>query len=251
MTRYTAQNGGKLKNAVERDKLLYWYVHTFLWGRFAASTESVLNQDLALMEEQEGALDRLIEQLQIWRGDLTVRPENFAGWSRGARFYPMLYLLTRVGNARDWGTGLPLKADLLGKNSGLQLHHIFPKAQLYKANALKKLDRTDEMVTLCEDGLQNCQKYKTKFNELLFQNYLVAGLDIFNGAAKMQADITPLATSDPDKYTAEMEKVKAEFNKSLPLLEKAYAIDPADENVKKALKQAYEILDMGAKAAGL
>ena len=48
-----------------------------------------------------------------------------------------------------------------------------------------------------------------------------------------------------------MEKVKAEFNKSLPLLEKAYAIDPADENVKKALKQAYEILDMGAKAAGL
>lgn len=133
MTRYTAQNGGKLKNAVERDKLLYWYVHTFLWGRFAASTESVLNQDLALMEEHEGALDRLIEQLQIWRGDLTVRPENFAGWSRGARFYPMLYLLTRVGNARDWGTGLPLKADLLGKNSGLQLHHIFPKAQLYKA----------------------------------------------------------------------------------------------------------------------
>ncbi|HPE56435.1 MAG TPA: hypothetical protein P5514_14475 [Bacteroidales bacterium] len=133
----------------------------------------------------------------------------------------------------------------------MELEYKSCKAQLYKANALKKLDRTDEMVTLCEDGLQNCQKYKTKFNELLFQNYLVAGLDIFNGAAKMQADITPLATSDPDKYTAEMEKVKAEFNKSLPLLEKAYAIDPADENVKKALKQAYEILDMGAKAAGL
>ena len=44
----------------------------------------------------------------------------------------MLYLLTRMGEARDWGTGLPLKASLLGKMSRLEVHHIFPKAQLYK-----------------------------------------------------------------------------------------------------------------------
>lgn len=46
----------------------------------------------------------------------------------------MLYLLTRMGQARDWGTGLPLKASLLGKMSRLEVHHIFPKAQLYKRN---------------------------------------------------------------------------------------------------------------------
>jgi hypothetical protein len=83
------------------------------------------------MEAQPDPLDGLIEQLRIWRGDLTVRPENFAGWSLGARFYPMLYLLTRVDQARDWGTGLPLQANLLGKLNQLQLHHIFPKSQLY------------------------------------------------------------------------------------------------------------------------
>ncbi len=44
----------------------------------------------------------------------------------------MLYLLTRMGESRDWGTGLPLKASLLGKMSRLEVHHIFPKAQLYK-----------------------------------------------------------------------------------------------------------------------
>jgi hypothetical protein len=44
----------------------------------------------------------------------------------------VLYLLTRMGEARDWGTGLPLKANLLGKMSRLEVHHIFPKAQLYK-----------------------------------------------------------------------------------------------------------------------
>jgi hypothetical protein len=132
MTRYLTQQGGHFRNGQERDQLLYWYVHSFLWGRFAGSTESILNQDLAAMEEHDAALDGLIEQLRIWRGELRVRPENFASWSRGARFYPMLYLLTRVGEARDWGTGLALKANLLGRINQLQLHHIFPKSQLYK-----------------------------------------------------------------------------------------------------------------------
>lgn len=45
-------------------------------------------------------------------------------------------MLTRMGEARDWGTGLPLKANLLGKMSRLEVHHIFPKAQLYKAKSL-------------------------------------------------------------------------------------------------------------------
>jgi hypothetical protein len=40
-------------------------------------------------------------------------------------------MLTRVGEARDWGTGLPLKASLLGKMNKLEVHHIFPKARLY------------------------------------------------------------------------------------------------------------------------
>ncbi len=112
-------------------------MHTFMWGRFAGSTESFLNRDLGAMENSSDPIGSLINELEIWRGDLTVRPENFATWSRGARFYPLLYLLTRVTEARDWGTGLPLKADLLGKTSGLQIHHIFPKAQLYKHDYTK------------------------------------------------------------------------------------------------------------------
>lgn len=131
MSRYVVENGGKLSSAQQRDKLLYWYVHTLLWGRYAGSTESMLMQDLTAMENHAEALDRLIDQLRTWRGDLEVRPNNFANWSVGARFYPMLYMLTRVGEARDWDTGLPLKANLLGKTSRLEIHHIFPKSQLY------------------------------------------------------------------------------------------------------------------------
>ncbi|WP_343410163.1 hypothetical protein [Candidatus Amarolinea dominans] len=32
MSRYVVENGGKLSSAQQRDKLLYWYVHTLLWG---------------------------------------------------------------------------------------------------------------------------------------------------------------------------------------------------------------------------
>lgn len=132
LARFLVQHGGRLPDYKETGKLLYWYVHTFLWGRYAGSTESVLNQDLALIEENEGALDRLIEQLRQNRGDLNIQPNDFLGWSRGARFYPLLYMLTRVYHARDWETGIELSNNLLGRLSSLQMHHIFPKSLLYK-----------------------------------------------------------------------------------------------------------------------
>lgn len=116
----------------ERDKLLFWFVQAAMWGRFSGSTESFIDQDLAALEGPDSGLDKLLEQLRLWHGGLRAEPGHFTGWSLGARFYPVLYLLTRMGESRDWGTGLPLKASLLGKMSRLEVHHIFPKAQLYK-----------------------------------------------------------------------------------------------------------------------
>jgi hypothetical protein len=132
LSRYLMQRGGHLNDYKESDKLLYWYVHTFLWGRYAGSTESFLNQDLALIEEMDGALDRLINQLRQNRGDLNLSPSDFMGWSKGARFYPLLYMMTRVCKARDLDTGVELSSYLLGKLNRLQIHHVFPRALLYK-----------------------------------------------------------------------------------------------------------------------
>ena len=133
MVRFLDDLNGKL-DEVTRDKLLFWFVQAGMWGRFSGSTESKIDQDLAALEGPEGGLDRLLEQLRLWHGGMRVEPAHFTGWSLGARFYPVLYMITRMGEARDWGTGLPLKANLLGKMSKLEVHHIFPKAQLYKRN---------------------------------------------------------------------------------------------------------------------
>lgn len=116
----------------EWDKLLYWYIHTFLWGRYSGSTESTIAQDLNILALGEG-VDGLINQLRKTRGTLTLTAADFWGWSTGARFYPLLYMMTRVNHAKDWGTGLELSASLLGNMSSLEVHHIFPKALLYKA----------------------------------------------------------------------------------------------------------------------
>jgi hypothetical protein len=130
MVRHLDRRSGPLTER-ERDKLLFWFVQAGMWGRFSGSTETFIDQDLAALEGA-GGVDALLAQLRLWHGGLRVEPGHFTGWSLGARFYPVLYMLTRMGSARDWGTGLPLKASLLGKMNRLEVHHIFPKAQLYK-----------------------------------------------------------------------------------------------------------------------
>lgn len=131
MVRYLDQHKGSL-NEQERDKLLFWFAQAGMWGRFSGSTESFIDKDLEALTGADGGLDKLLDTLRLWHGGLRVEPGHFTGWSLGARFYPVLYLLTRMGESRDWGTGLALKASMLGKMSKLEVHHIFPKAQLYK-----------------------------------------------------------------------------------------------------------------------
>lgn len=146
MSRYLADREFRLANSLEGDRLLYWYVHSLLWGRYAGSTETVLNTDLQLVapelrgrnsrsEVTEGEpLDLLIGELRRHRGDLRVHPDDFRGWSRGARFYPLLYMLSRVHGARDLRSGLELREHLLGRHAALEVHHLFPKALLSRQN---------------------------------------------------------------------------------------------------------------------
>ena len=132
MTRYLEQRGGHLTDYKEANKLLFWYIHTFLWGRYSGSTESALAQDLNAIEDIDTGLDNLIENLRIIRGHLRIAPDDFSASTIGARFYPMLYMLTRVNHAIDWGTGIELSNATLGKSTSLEMHHIFPKSLLYK-----------------------------------------------------------------------------------------------------------------------
>ncbi|MEV8332611.1 DUF262 domain-containing protein [Streptomyces niveus] len=130
MSRLLRHHGGSFPDAMTRDRLFYWYVHSFLWGRHTGATETALNQDLQALDE--GDVDALIAVLRRSRGHLDIRPDDFLASGMGSRFYPLLYLLTRVHGAQDFVSGVPLRDNMLGRLSSLQIHHIFPKARLYE-----------------------------------------------------------------------------------------------------------------------
>ena len=72
----------------------------------------------------------MLRNLRQSQGDRTITHENFDVNYNRARFYPLLYVMSRVNSARDWGTGNQLRHHSLGDHSNLEMHHIFPKAYL-------------------------------------------------------------------------------------------------------------------------
>ena len=118
-------------SAEDADKLLFWVAQSGMWGRYSSSSETVINQDLRAIDREGNPIDNLLETLRLWRGSLRVEPGNFDSATLGARFYPVLYMLTRMAEAKDLCSGLPLKKGLLGHMNQLEVHHIFPKSKLY------------------------------------------------------------------------------------------------------------------------
>ena len=129
---YLHQHGGKFPTKADADKALYWYIHVGLWGRFAGSTESMLAQDYEIL--RKSGLDGVVQEVERTRGgSLKISADDFKVNTMGSRFYPLLYLLTRVGAGKDLLTGVELQKSLLGNLSSLQVHHIFPKKVLRDA----------------------------------------------------------------------------------------------------------------------
>src|SRR5262249_43372295 len=93
--------GGHFADAAETGRVLYWYIHSALWGRYAGSGETVLNQDFGTASGS--GIGGLIGSLERWRGgNLVIDGRDFAGSGRGSRFFPLLYALSRVYAARDF-----------------------------------------------------------------------------------------------------------------------------------------------------
>ncbi len=142
---YVHRQDGKIADHTEQQKMLYWYLHCLMWGRYSSSVVTKLQRDLEALEAD--GIDGAIHELENWRGDLQVRTSDFDWSTTGARFYPILYMLTRTQGAKDLLTGIELKENLLGKQSQLHLHHIFPKALLYKAGYDRK--QVNALANMC------------------------------------------------------------------------------------------------------
>ncbi len=133
LVRHLALRPPGLMSIDEWNQLLYWFLQAGMQGRFSGTMETTIKQDLVSVDGTLNGIERLIADIGTKWGRRHVAASDFDTWSRGARFYPALYWMTRVGGARNFCDGMELKSGLLGKGAQLQVHHIFPKAVLYKA----------------------------------------------------------------------------------------------------------------------
>ena len=137
MVKYLVDRGGRFPDLATTARLLHWYVSAAIWGRFSGPTETTINQDLAALADPD-PIDALLRNLRVSQGERSVSHDNFDLPYTTARFYPLLYVLSRIQDARDWGTGNRLRHHSLGDNTNLELHHIFPKAYLRREGVSAK-----------------------------------------------------------------------------------------------------------------
>ena len=133
LVRHLELRGHSNISAEEWKLMLYWFVQAGIHGRFSGTTETKIRHDLVMVDGKLSGIERLIAEIGTTWGRPRILPADFDSWSTGARAYPMLYWLTRMGGARNFCDGIPLEINLLGKGFKLQVHHIFPKAVLYEA----------------------------------------------------------------------------------------------------------------------
>ena len=129
IVKYLTEHGGKFPDQATMVRILHWYLSVAIWGRFVGPIETVINQDLAALEAGD-PIDALLRNLRQSHGERTITHENFDMNYNRSRFYPLLYVMSRVHDARDWGTGNQLRHHSLGDHTNLEMHHIFPRAYL-------------------------------------------------------------------------------------------------------------------------
>jgi len=145
------------------------------------------------------------------------------------------------------------------------------KAYLYKATAQGKLKLKDEMVVTLKEGIAAVPEKSKRLSSKLAKHYLKQGVRaqktkdfekakeaytmaseiksksktdafyrlgnlFYNQGAKILQDVTPLATSAPEKYKTGSEKAKVYFKDAIVYLNNALKISPKREDVKKTIE---------------
>ena len=133
-TVYLARQGGRFPSDAVRRRFIRWIILAGLWARYSGSTDTKLQQDVALVSgrdldpthELEEAILRERGRVKLQEGDLDRARINSAV-ARLSR------IVARHQDARDWFTGLRIYDSVTGKSLGEEQHYIFPRRVLEKA----------------------------------------------------------------------------------------------------------------------
>jgi hypothetical protein len=114
----------------ERNKLLHWLHVANARGRYSrGSTETLLNEDLAIVFRGEGVAG-LMGPVKRQFGRLHIEPGDLAGRGVNSPLFSLAYLALKASGAKDWYSGLGLSLTHQGRLHFIQWHHVIPKSLL-------------------------------------------------------------------------------------------------------------------------
>lgn len=140
---YLAAGGrASFDSEAQKRSFLHWMYAAMMWGRYSGSSESKLQADVEALKDADPPA-RLRDNLVADRGRIKVEPKDLEGAGAQSPFFPMTYVVARSRGAIDWFRGTALYQKAIGQSFGLEAHHLFPQALLYKAK-YNSADRGDK-----------------------------------------------------------------------------------------------------------
>lgn len=107
-----------------------WFLTASAKGRYSrGSSETVLDQDLAILRNGGGARE-LLERLEQQFGRLDFLPGDLVGRSTQSGVFKTMFLLFDESGAQDWSTSLRISPKHSNRADKIEFHHIFPRAFL-------------------------------------------------------------------------------------------------------------------------
>jgi len=107
-----------------------WFLIASAKGRYSrGSSESVLDQDLAVLRNGGGATE-LLQRLEQQFGRLEFLPTDLVGRNTQSGVFRAMFLLFKENGADDWATSLRISPKHANSADKIEFHHIFPRAVL-------------------------------------------------------------------------------------------------------------------------
>lgn len=138
-----------------------WFLLANSFSRYVGTTETTLNQDLAILGNDcanvTGLLDQAVKDL---KGMTQVQPSDLERAGMNSPFFPLAYLAVVRNDAVDWFKGIRIRRASFSEDQLVEFHHIFPKRQLKELN----VDRytRDEIANIAFLGAKANRRISTR-----------------------------------------------------------------------------------------
>ena len=147
------KNNYKFSNDLER-QVLRWVYAASMWGRYSrGATETALDVDLSAINKHKNPVEYMIKNILAQSGRLKIEESDIEGKNTRSAFFTMSYVLAKHNNAKDWGSGIVISLQHVGKEFKNNYDHIFPRSKL--ESFLKKRYVDDQKVKRMVNDIAN------------------------------------------------------------------------------------------------